>query len=114
MRYNSNTHLNLLPQGVGAATRAAGFRRVTVADDFATADKISSRAPCNGRKEAHIRGGVAGRCLENNISADLKKAGQRMEAEAVLTHDPKNGYRLSFATNGQPASMTKASVGPQR
>jgi len=61
MRYNSNTHRNILPQRVGAATRPAGFRRVTtgrtdpnptawaVADDFATTDKISSRAPCNGR-----------------------------------------------------------------
>jgi hypothetical protein len=34
-------------------------------------------------------------------SAQIAKAVQRMEAEAMLTHDQKNGYRLSLATNAK-------------
>jgi hypothetical protein len=101
MRYNSNTCRNILPQGVGAATRPAGFRREAtgrtdpnetvwaVADDFTTADKISSRAPAMPWSWSDMRRralAAASRDVALKMtSAQTAKAGQRCARRGPLS-----------------------------
>jgi len=60
-------------------------------------------------EEAHTRGGVAGRCLENNISADRKGRPAPLESQAV----PRDMRQQWSTVDGAlaPCTDTKPSFG---